>query len=214
MAFEEVKPEDTSPFRSEDFEDICVFCGQSVKEVNGDVVDTLNLGFENGPDLDMFLPKGFPENFNNASALGRFVTSMNNLGYKFLVDAQNEQVAFEPSLDGMPMKFEKGTKTYTKDGEVKEFTWWECKAISGNGSVTPPTPSGPAPELISKVEDIALDVISKNDSASKRDIAAAITASCTDRAESKPLQAARDQALQNLINNSMIVLEGGVYKVA
>jgi hypothetical protein len=214
MAFEEVIPEDVSLFRSENFVDTCVFCGQSIKEINGDAVDCINLGFENGPDLDILFPRDYPGSFKNSSGLGRFVTSMNNLGYKFLVDTQNKQVAFEPALDGMTMSFVKDINRYTKDGEMKEFTWWECKAISGNGSVTPPSSSGPSPELIAKVEDIALDVISKNDSASKRDIAAAITASCTDRAESKPLQAARDQALQNLINNSMIVLEGGVYKVA
>jgi|LGVE01.1.fsa_nt_gb hypothetical protein len=214
MTFEEVIPEDTSLFRSENFVDTCVFCGQSMKEINGDAVDCINLGFENGPDLDILFPRDYPATFKNSSGLGRFVTSMNNLGYKFLVDTQNKQVAFEPALDGMSMSIEKGINKYTQDGDEKTFTWWECTAISGNGSVTPPTPSGPAPELIATVENIVLDLINEKESVSKRDIAAAITASCTDRAESKPLQSARDQALQNLINNAMIVLEGGVYKMA
>lgn len=219
MAFEEYVPEDTAPFRSEDFTDTCTYCGISMKEISGEVVDIVNLGFENGADLDVFLPKGFPENFNNASALGRFVKSMYNLGYKFMYDKQANQIAFNPSIEGAEMSFTKGEKAYTKDGEEKTFTWWECSAISGNGS-TPATQAAqeaanaPDEEHVAKVEDLAMEVIdTQGGSASKRDIANAITASCASRAESKPLQAVRDVALQNLIDNSMISLEGGMYKV-
>lgn len=218
MAFEEYQPEDTSPFRSEDFTDVCTYCGISMKEISGDAVDIVNLGFENGPDLDIFLPKGFPQNFNNSSALGRFVRSMYNLGYKFMYDQQANQIAFNPSLEGAEMSFVKGSKQYTKEGETKEFTWWECSAINGKES-TPETQAAkeaanaPDDENVAKVEDIAMDVIEQQSgSASKKDIAMAITSSCTSRAEAKPLQAARDTALQNLIDNSMITLEGGMYK--